>query len=95
MFDGGATVAEVAEAMGRAESTVWGYLDDYIRDHRPKRIDTWVDAAAYERVEAAAEAEHGNRLTSIFERLGGDVSYGQIRAVLAHRRARRNGRDAG
>jgi ATP-dependent DNA helicase RecQ len=87
MFQQQRTVGEAATVTGRAVGTVWQYLEEFIAERRPKSIDAWVAPAVYRRVsEAAAEAENG-RLKPIYEKLGGEVPYEEIRLVIAHVRA--------
>ena len=87
MFSQGRTVEEVATCTARAVSTTWQYLGEFIAARRPKSIDAWVSPAVYQRVvEAAADAETP-RLKPLFERLGGEVPYEEIRLVLAHLQA--------
>jgi ATP-dependent DNA helicase RecQ len=87
MFQQQRTVEEAATVAARAVSTVREYLEEFITERRPKSIDAWIAPAVYRRVsEAAAEAENG-RLKPIYEKLGGEVPYEEIRLVMAHLRA--------
>ncbi|MBX3372990.1 MAG: DNA helicase RecQ [Phycisphaeraceae bacterium] len=86
-FARGASVAEVRDATGRAESTAWNYLAQYIESARPASIATWVDAVAHARVLEAARRVDRPGLSPIFEALEGTVPYNVIRIVLAHARA--------
>jgi hypothetical protein len=54
------------------------------RRERPASIAPWVNDATYSRVAAAARQSDGNRLKPIFEALGGEVPYNEIRLVLSH-----------
>ena len=85
MFRAGAQVADVARAIGRAESTTWQYLEEFIAKERPKSVEPWVDGETYKRVIAAAAAAADDRLGTIFEALNKEIPYGVIRIVLAHR----------
>lgn len=86
MFRRGETVEAVAAALGRARGTVEGYLSEFVASERPESIRAWVDDPTERRVvEAAREAGEGGRLRPIYEKLGGNVPYVQIRVVLAHR----------
>jgi hypothetical protein len=87
MFEDGRSVDEVMQATGRARSTVFQYLAEFIESAGPRRIDRWVDAESYRRVCEAADMEDGMRLKPIFDRLGGAVPYETIRLVLAHQKA--------
>jgi ATP-dependent DNA helicase RecQ len=92
-FDQGMNVAEVAESMDRALSTVGGYLADYIEHRRPERISPWVDDATYARVAAACrECRAGDAvgfLSRVFQHLGGGVPYEKIKPIAAHLRVAR------
>jgi hypothetical protein len=88
MFQQGRSVEEAANCTSRALSTTWQYLGEFIAERRPKSIDAWVAPAVYQRVvDAAADAETP-RLKPLFESLGGEVPYEEIRLVLAHLKAR-------
>ena len=87
MFAEGRTIEEVMSYTMRAHSTVVAYLQEYIAEHRPPRIDAWIDPAVYDRVVAAAVGAESLRLKPLHEQLGGAVSYDDIRLVLAHRAA--------
>ena len=77
-------VAEVAAAMGRAPSTVSGYLEAWIDQNRPDSLEPWVTPDIYHQV-ASARLELGQTpLKPLFNHLGGAVSYEQIRWVLTH-----------
>jgi len=84
MFDRGAGVEEVAEATGRALTTVESYLEDYVGERRPADLSPWVDDVTYRRVEAAARKLGGHQLKPVFEALGGKVGYDAIRVVMRH-----------
>jgi ATP-dependent DNA helicase RecQ len=80
-FRRGASIEEVMQEMKRARSTVLGYLHDYLRYERVTDPAPWIDAAVIRRVEDAIEAVGRGRLKPIFERLGGEVTYDDIRIV--------------
>jgi ATP-dependent DNA helicase RecQ len=88
LFRHGDSIEQVAAAMGRARSTVEGYLAEFVRVERPELIRPWVDEATEQRVLEALEhvGDTGGRLRPIYEHLGGEVSYLAIRVVLAMRR---------
>ncbi|HKD36313.1 MAG TPA: DNA helicase RecQ [Pirellulales bacterium] len=91
MFQQQRTVEEASTVAGRAVGTVWQYLEEFVTERRPESIDAWVTPAIYRRVsEAAANAESG-RLKPIHEKLGGEVTYEEIRVVLAHLKAQAEG----
>jgi ATP-dependent DNA helicase RecQ len=89
MFREGKPVAEVAEAIARAPGTTAQYLADFIAEAGPPSIEPWVSPDISRRVEDAAARVGADRLKPIFEDLNGEVSYEDIRIVLAHLRSRR------
>ena len=85
------SIAEVAQLMGKAESTARDYLCCYIYQERPDSIDAWIDQATQDRVRAAAKEHGSQRLKPIFLALNQEVSYDAIRVVLTHINARSEG----
>jgi ATP-dependent DNA helicase RecQ len=83
-FRDGRSVAEVAQVLGRTESTVSEYLSVYIQVERPERIDPWVDRDLQERIRAAANEVGSDRLKPVFLALNQEVPYNAIRIVLTH-----------
>ncbi|MFN0135977.1 MAG: DNA helicase RecQ [Phycisphaerae bacterium] len=86
LFEQGASVAEVCEQMGRAQSTVNGYLEQFILKKRPKRIDHWVDEKSYEAIAMAIDKVGPGPFKTVFDELGGQYGYDLIRVVAAHRK---------
>jgi ATP-dependent DNA helicase RecQ len=84
MFQRGASVQEVSEAIDRSPSTVLEYLREHIEQSRPRTISTWVPEEVYERVAKAAREVGTGRLKPIFLALGEQVPYDQIHLVVAH-----------
>lgn len=84
LFADGAPVPEVAEAIGRAESTTWGYLGEYIAQERPESVAAWVDDATYARVAEVLGRVGGGSLRAVFDELDGDVGYEVLRVVRGH-----------
>jgi ATP-dependent DNA helicase RecQ len=82
-FRNGASVEEVAAQMGRAESTVYGYLEQYMRHERIDDPFPWVARDTAARVRQAIDVVGRERLKIIFDQLDGSVAYHQIRLVLA------------
>jgi len=80
-------VEEVSERLGRARSTVVGYLTRHIEDNRPESIARWVDDETYRRVASAAAEVGDGPLKPIYERLNQEIDYDRIRLVVTHRRA--------
>ena len=80
-FAQGLTVAEVAEKMGRAASTVSTYLADYLTSKRVTDCSTWVGERDRQDVEAAIEVLGPRPLKPLFDHLQGRVSYDALRIV--------------
>jgi len=80
-FKAGASIAETAEKMARAESTIQGYLDQFIRHESITDPSPWVDEITIERIRVAIDAVGNERLKPIFEHLAGEVPYDKIRVV--------------
>jgi ATP-dependent DNA helicase RecQ len=83
-FREGKSIAEVAQLLGRADSTVREYLCAFIHDTRPDRIDAWVDQVTQERIRSASRVHGSQRLKPIFLALNQEVPYDAIRIVLTH-----------
>jgi hypothetical protein len=83
MFRHGASVAEVAAEIGRAESTTLEYLADFVTSERPESIGPWVAPDEEARIADALRAVPDGRLRPAFEALGGTVPYDRIRIVAA------------
>jgi ATP-dependent DNA helicase RecQ len=84
LFDQGKSVEEVAEDTGRARGTVASYLEDYVVERKPRSLSAWVQPDLYRRIDEAAQRAGGSLLKPVFEALGGDVSYDDIRIVMRH-----------
>jgi ATP-dependent DNA helicase RecQ len=69
------------QTMGRARSTVSGYLGEYLRHEQVMDPAPWLDGETARRIEAAIEEVDSIRLKPIFDRLGGEVSYDDIRIM--------------
>jgi ATP-dependent DNA helicase RecQ len=80
----GMSVEDVARKLGRAPSTVAGYLGDYLRADGVTDPTPGVDRAAARRIEDAIERVGGGRLKSVFDELteaGHPATYDEIRVV--------------
>ncbi len=82
-FKAGVSIAETAQKMARAESTVQGYLSQFLRHEQITDPSPWVDNGTAQRIHAAIDAVGNERLTPIFEHLGGEIPYDQIRIVAS------------
>jgi ATP-dependent DNA helicase RecQ len=80
-FRRGASLNEVMARLGRARSTVAGYLNQYLRHDQVLDPRPWVADNVARRIETVIEEVGLERLKPVFERLGGDVSYDDIRIV--------------
>jgi ATP-dependent DNA helicase RecQ len=89
MFVKGASIEQVASATGRASSTVWGYLSEFIETYPSQQLDPWVDSRTYHAVAGAAADLGAVYQKPIFDRLDGKVPFEHIRLVLAHLNAKR------
>ncbi|MBI3467646.1 MAG: DNA helicase RecQ [Planctomycetes bacterium] len=83
-FRNGMGVDEVARQMGRARSTVIGYLRDFVRLERPASVLPWVSSDVYQRIAQTAKRLQTQRLKPIFVELEGKISYDEIGIVMAH-----------
>jgi ATP-dependent DNA helicase RecQ len=81
LFSQGKSLDAVGQEMKRARSTVCSYLEQYIRQEGITDPSPWVDAEKLERVRQAIDAVGSERLKPIFEHLGGEVPYDEIRIV--------------
>jgi ATP-dependent DNA helicase RecQ len=88
MFGQGRSVADIAEQIDRAPSTVAQYLEQFILETRPASVDAWVDPATYERVRDILPRVEEPGLGPIFRALDEQVPYETIRIVVAHVRSR-------
>lgn len=83
MFRDGLSVDAVAQKLGRALTTTYGYLEEYIIREKIISPDPWIDYALNERILATAKKHGTDFLKPIFDELGGTVSYGLIRIAVA------------
>jgi len=84
MFGQGATIDEVAQAIGLSHNTAAAHLCDYILSAKPASVEKWVDPLTHREVKAAASEVGTDLLRPIFDKLGGKVPYEQIRVVVNH-----------
>jgi ATP-dependent DNA helicase RecQ len=83
LFDEGLSVEQVAERLGRAASTVFGYLESYVRHRRVTDVSPWLLRTEFELVESVIQNVGAERLRPIFDALEGRISYEHIRLVVA------------
>lgn len=82
LFRQGCSLDKVCEKMGRARSTVMGYLAEYIRHDKITDPSPWVSAENLTLIESALHVSDDGRLKPIFEALEGKVPYEDIRLVV-------------
>jgi ATP-dependent DNA helicase RecQ len=83
LFDEGLSVEEVAERLGRAVSTTYGYLESYVKQRHITNVTQWIPRQEFEAVYTFIEHKGHTRLKPIHEGLGGRVAYERIRVALA------------
>ena len=82
----GRSIAEVADAAGRDEGTVAGYLAELVAEGRIVDLSPWISAEDEERAGVKMDELGDERLRPVFEALDGQISYDQLRIVSARRR---------
>jgi ATP-dependent DNA helicase RecQ len=82
LFAKGRSIEEVVEATQRAQSTVGGYLIEYLREHEVEDPAPWLDLATFERIVCAAEELNAERLKPLFEHFGGEIDYNTLRIAM-------------
>jgi ATP-dependent DNA helicase RecQ len=88
LFRKGVGIEEVAQQTGRERSTLFGYLEEYVREECPPTVAAWVRDELYHQIAAAVRQVGNDRLKPIYLALGERVSYDDIRIVRAHLMAR-------
>jgi ATP-dependent DNA helicase RecQ len=83
MFARGESIDAVQQATRRARSTVSQYLVEFIKQDGIVDVSPWIDDVALDRIRTACQSFGHDRLKPIFEALGGDVPYDQIRIAMA------------
>src|SRR5690606_15268313 len=81
LFAEGLSVAQVAEQLGRAASTVSTYLTDYLTARKVTDCSPWITEGERRDVEAAIEVLGPRPLKPLFEHLNGRIGYDTIRIV--------------
>lgn len=83
LFRQGQSVAAVCKQLDRAPSTTYGYLQAFLEAERVTDPTPWVSAETFQRIRDAAHKVGIERLKPIFDHLGEDVPYEEIRVALA------------
>ena len=82
-FRRGDSIASVAEQLGRATSTVAGYLVDFLNQEQVTDPTPWVDQATVDRVCQELHRVEDGRLKPLYESLHGEVDYDSLRIIVA------------
>jgi ATP-dependent DNA helicase RecQ len=82
MFATGKSIEEVQQATGRARSTTTQYLADFILEHRITDPSPWLDEGTFARICRAGLKVGTEKLKPIFDELGGEVPYDDIRLAI-------------
>ena len=77
-------IEDIMHQVGRSRSWVVDCLCQYLSAEKPASIKAWVADELRARIAAAAREQGAGRLKPIFIALGEQVSYDEIRIVLAH-----------
>lgn len=88
LFESNASLEEAVSKTQLAVSTVTKYLAEWIAEGRCESIHPWVAPETHQNVLEAARETNADRLKPIFDHLGGQVPYEQIRLVLAFEEAK-------
>ncbi|MCA9038724.1 MAG: DNA helicase RecQ [Planctomycetaceae bacterium] len=88
LFADGKNVYQIAEELGRAATTVSGYLSRYIQYHQLTNATPWVDEKIVDRIETAIDEVGDERLRPIYDYLNEEIDYEPIRIVVECRRQR-------
>jgi ATP-dependent DNA helicase RecQ len=83
LFREGAVIEDVMHQTGRGRSAVLDYLAEYIRETQPPSITCWVNGDIENRVREAVRKVGMERLKPIYLELGEQISYDDIRLVVA------------
>ncbi len=83
MFDNRASVEDVAAATLRAQSTVAGYLIDYINENEINDPSQWVSKSDFERIKMAVEILGAAKLTPLYVHFEQEIPYHTIKIAIA------------
>jgi ATP-dependent DNA helicase RecQ len=86
LLAGGKSLEEIAEVRGRRVQTVVEQVADLVEEGRVAYDNGWVPAEIATAIENAARSAAGARLKVIKDSLPGNVTYDQIRLVVARLR---------
>lgn len=80
-FQAGLSIEEAAKKMGRANSTVGGYLIDYIRYHKVIDSSPWVDPQLSQKIVSHLHLLEDRKLKPLFEFFEAKIPYDTLRIV--------------
>jgi ATP-dependent DNA helicase RecQ len=83
-FEQKKSIAEIARLLDRAESTVNGYLCNFIEETKPEQIDTWVPIELQEKIATVAREQGFGRMKPIFLALEEKIPYDLIRITISY-----------
>ncbi len=81
-FRRGDPLDEIATKLGRAYSTVCGYLEDYLRHEKITDCTPWVDVQTRDRVLAKVHLIENRKLKPLFEHFQAKIAYETLRVIL-------------
>jgi ATP-dependent DNA helicase RecQ len=90
MFQQGLPVAEIAKARGLASGTIETHLVRFVESGEIN-IDLLVDAVKQDKIRSAIGDGTGHSVTAIRQKLGEEISYNEIRWVVAAMRLNQSG----
>lgn len=83
LFEQGLTVSEIAEQRSLTKSTIEGHLAFWVAEEKIN-LDGLVAAEKRKQIEQAFQQQGTASFAAVKQRLGKDVSYGEIKLVYAH-----------
>jgi ATP-dependent DNA helicase RecQ len=90
LLEEGRTFEEIAQLRGRKLSTILGTVSDLIENGEVQFRPEWLAAERYAAIGAACKQLGTQALKPVKEALPPEISYGEIRIVLAHLRRQEN-----
>lgn len=82
-FRQGKTVREIVQLRGLKDGTVLSHFEEAILAGEEVELGRLIERKAQQEIVAALAGHHGAGLSSVFEKLGGRYSYGQLRICRA------------
>lgn len=81
LFQAGKTIAEIASERGLATSTIEEHIVRAVRIGKMP-LNEWVSASEYDLLKNAILENTDGVMKPVFDKLGGQISYGKIKAVM-------------